>query len=344
MVILTLSSAKGRIRFTGPPQHPRNTMRRATTICLLLLATAHCVLSIFADNISYLDLPQYAAGLSPLPFQHRLLMIPFVRWAESVGWLQSLATRYARNIPQTEPMSAAKLGCLLLGMVMVATIGAATMLLARRLGVRHRWLPWALLLVILYASYAARYEQALWYPYDLPHLAVFGAATLFLLLDRPAPFLACLTVDVFLRETSIFLVLLALVLYIRSTVWRWIALTGAVLWGFGRWLAHHLYPANPYRWNAVPWLRMAAPEHWPQLFSIVGFFWIPVWLCRRYLTPRQRLALYAASAMMLASFYFATWNETRVWVEWSVLFAVLAACELEAGFAAAAPRAAAVQL
>jgi hypothetical protein len=307
-------------------------MRRATTIFLLLLATAHCVLSIFADNVSYLDLRQYAAGQSPLPFQHRLLMIPFVRWAEGSHALQVLAARYARFVPQAEPMSAAKLGCLLLGVVMVAAMGLLTLRLARRLGIRHEWLPWALLLVVLYASYAARYEQALWYPYDLPQLAVFGAATLFVLLDRPAPFFACFTVDAFLRETSIFLVVLALVLYFRSTVWRWTALAGAILWGASRLLAHHLYPANAYAWNAVPWVRMAAPWHWPQIASIVGFLWVPVWLGHRRLSPRQRLALAAASAMMLASFVFATWNETRVWVEWSVLFAVLAAAEIEAVF------------
>jgi hypothetical protein len=312
-------------------------MRRFITIFLLLLATAHCVLSIFTVNISYLDLQQYAAGQSPLPFQQRLLMIPFVRWAESSHWLHIGAARYVRVLPQAEPMSAAKLGCVLLGILMVAAIGLLTLRLARRLGVRHDWLPWALLLVILYASFGARYEQALWYPYDLPHLAVFGAATLFLLLDRPAPFLACLTVDVFLRETSIFLVVVAAVVYFRLTAWRWTALAAALLWGGGRLLAHHLYSANTYFWSAVPWLRMAAPWHWPQLFSIVGFLWIPVVLGRRYLSTTQRLALAAASAMMLATFAFATWNESRVWLEWSVLFAVLAAVELEAAFAAPAP-------
>ena len=276
-------------------------------------------------------------GQSPLPFQQRLLMIPFVRWAESSHWLHIGAARYVRVLPQAEPMSAAKLGCVLLGILMVAAIGLLTLRLARRLGVRHDWLPWALLLVILYASFAARYEQALWYPYDLPHLAVFGAATLFLLLDRPAPFLACLTVDVFLRETSIFLVVVAAVVYFRLTAWRWTALAAALLWGGGRLLAHHLYSANTYFWSAVPWLRMAAPWHWPQLFSIVGFLWIPVVLGRRYLSTTQRLALAAASAMMLATFAFATWNESRVWLEWSVLFAVLAAVELEAAFAAPAP-------
>jgi hypothetical protein len=202
-----------------------------------------------------------------------------------------------------------------------------------KLGVRHWWLVWAFLLIILYASYAARFEQALWYPYDLPHLAFFGAATLFLLTDDPAPFAACMAVDIFLRETSIFLLAIALLLRFRSVVWRYWLAALFVLWGFSRWLAQHLYPNHPFQANGVPWYRMGAPWHWPQILSIVGFLWIPVWLGRRYLSRLQRLALYGASALMLLTFFFATWNETRAWSEWTVLFAVLAAIEFEGAFA-----------
>jgi hypothetical protein len=304
-----------------------------TTLFLLLCATTHCVLSIFNVNVSYLDLGGYASGRSPLPFQRRLLMVPFVRWAQNSHTLQSLAVRYARFVPQAEPMIAAKLGCLLLGVVVVIALGLTTVALSRRLGLRHHWLVWALLLVILYASYAARSDQALWYPYDLPHMALFGAATLFLLTDEPLAFFACFAVDAFVRETSIFLLAPALAIHFRSARWRITCGAGAAVWAFGQWLGRHLYPHNPYRLNGVPWYRMATPWHWPQILSIVGFLWIPVWLGRRYLSPQQRVALYAASAMMLVTFYFATWNETRVWLEWSVLFAVLAATELEAGFA-----------
>jgi hypothetical protein len=78
---------------------------------------------------------------------------------------------------------------------------------------------------------------------------------------------------------------------------------------------------------------MAAPWHWPQVFSIVGFLWIPVILGRNALNGMQRVVLSMASLCMLASFFFATWNETRVWIEWSMLFAALASVELESAFA-----------
>lgn len=304
-------------------------MRRAVTLFLLLCATIHCVLSIFTTNVSYLDLSDYAAGLAPRPFQHRLLMVPFLRWAAANPLLHRAAARYQLFLHLSEPMSPAKLACAFLGIVAVAALGLLSVRLAPRLGLRHRWLPWALLLVVLYASYAARYEQALWYPYDLPHLALFGAATLFLLLDEPWLFLAAMAFDVFTRETSLFLIAVAFFVRFDSVKWRAVSVLAALLWGISLTLAQHLYPHSLYQWNAVPWFRMAAPWHWPQIFSIAGFFWVPVLLARHSLAPAHRRALYAASACMVVTFFFATWNETRAWSEWSMLFALLAALELE---------------
>ncbi|QMV18438.1 hypothetical protein GOB94_06880 [Granulicella sp. 5B5] len=313
-------------------------MRRATTLFLLLLATTHCVLSIFFVNTSYLSLASYAAGNAPLPFQRRLLLVPFVRWAQSSSFLAHAAARFTLHLTQYEPLTAAKLGCILLGIVAVNALGLFSLGYARKLGLRYDWLLWALLLVILYASYAARFEQALWYPYDLPHFALFGAATLCLLADEPWLFLAFLAIDVFTRETSIFLVIVVLAVQWRSSrrSHAWLASAGiaTLLWLASRTLGVVLYPHNLPKLNAVPWYRMAAPWHWPQLFSIVGFLWIPVFLARRSLTPTQQRTLYAATGCMAVTFFFATWNETRVWLEWSTLFAALAAIELQTAFAA----------
>jgi hypothetical protein len=315
--------------------------RQVATVFLLVCATAHCVLSIFFVNVSYLDLAQYAAGTAPLPFQRRMLLVPFVRWAQGAGWLHALAVRWVRHVPQSEPMTAAKMGCLLLGVIAVSAVGLLVMVRVPRLGIRTRWLPWALLLMVLYVSYGARYEQPLWYPYDLPHLALFGAATVFLLTDEPWFFLACFCVDAFVRETSVFLLLVVAAVHWRQRRWQVAGLVGFLVWDWGQILARHLYPDNPTVLNAVPWTHMIAPWHWPQMFSVVGFLWVPVWMARRWLSVVQRRAMYAASVCMAATFFFATWNETRAWSEWSVLFAVLAAVCLERGLSAkAAPTAA----
>jgi hypothetical protein len=311
-------------------------LRRLAATLLLICATTHCVLSIFYVNTSYLDLHAYAQGTAPEPFQRRFLMVPVLRWAESNHTLQAAAARYGANVPQPEPMSAAKLACILLSLVLLNAFGLWTIRASRQLSIRHWWLLWALLLAILYASYAARYEQPLWYPYDIPHLVLFGLATVFLLSDRPLPFVAAFAIDTPIRETSVFLLAVAAVVHIRSKSWRLVIAASAVLWVLTQWLARRLYPNGAHQWNALHWYTMIKPWHLPQVFSIAGFLWLPVWLGAKYLTQPERRALYAATAMIVVTFFFATWNETRAWSEWTVLFAILAAVQLERAFAAKA--------
>jgi len=307
-------------------------MRRLIPIFVLICAATHCVLSIFFVNTSYLDLTKYAVGGELRPYQHRLLMIPFIRWAEANHALQLLAVRFGKFVPQPEPMSAAKVGCLILSIVLVNLFGLWTIRASEKLGVRHWWLIWTLTIAILYASYGARYEQNLWYPYDIPHMVFFGVATILLLQNRPVFFAGFMTVDIFLRETSVFLLIVAAILQFRSKTWRFVLGALALVWVFSRYLADRLYPNIVFMEKVVPWYKFVAPWHIPQLLSIVGFLWIPVWLGRRYLSSQYRLALYAASALMAITFYYAILNETRAWIEWTALFAVLAALELQGYF------------
>jgi hypothetical protein len=308
-------------------------VRRLAAILLLLCATTHCVLSIFYVNTSYLNLHSYANGSEREPFQRRFLMVPVLHWAESNHVLQSVAARYGVNVPQAEPMSAAKLACILVSLVLVNAFGLWSIRASRQLSIRHWWLLWALLLAILYASYAARYEQPLWYPYDIPHLIVFGIATVFVLTDRPLPFLLAFAIDAPLRETSAFLIALAFLVHLRAKSWRVAIAACSVLWILSRLLAQHLYPTGAHQWNGLHWYAMIKPWHLPQLFSIAGFLWLPVWFGVKYLTRPERISLYAATAMIVFTFFFATWNETRAWSEWTVLFAILAAVQLERSFA-----------
>jgi hypothetical protein len=307
-------------------------VRRLAAILLLLCATTHCVLSIFYVNTSYLDLHSYAHGLEREPFQRRFLMVPILRWAESNHLLQSVAARYGVFVHQPETMSAAKLACILISLVLLNAFGLWTIRVSRQLSIRNWWLLWALTIAILYASYAARYEQTLWYPYDIPHLVVFGVAIIFIFTDRPAAFTVAFALDAPLRETSIFLIPLALLVHLRSKTWRIAVAVSAAIWAAVHLLALHLYPNGAHSWNGLHWYNEIKPWHLPQLFSIAGFLWLPVWLGSRYLNRREHTALYVATAMVLLTFFFATWNETRAWSEWTVLFALLAAIEMERSF------------
>ena len=69
------------------------------------------------------------------------------------------------------------------------------------------WLPAMLMLTMFYVTYAARYETALWYPYDLPHFAVFGIACLAILEGAWWPVIILFAIDLPIRETAIYLTL-----------------------------------------------------------------------------------------------------------------------------------------
>ncbi len=70
-------------------------------------------------------------------------------------------------------------------------------------------------------------------------------------------------------------------------------------------------------------MQTAKSERLRNGWTIIAL-WIPVWLGVRYLPPKLQIVLYASTAAMLFSFFFSTWNETRVWSEWTVVFAILA--------------------
>src|SRR6185312_1738070 len=292
---------------------------------LLLCATAHCVLSIFYTNQSFITLRDYAEGREKLPFQGRMLMSFLLGGTEHNHMLLSVAARFTHHVAMPEPFTVYKLVSLIAALLATAALGVALSAASRRLNIRPWWLPWSLLLLILYVSYAARYEQNLWYPYDLPHMAVFGLAAIFLFIDEPLWFVLAAALDCSIRETALFVIVLAVVMRFRQRSW-WLATgAGTLAWIASRIAVHYLYPHNPVILDPRPeQVRYLLPWHWPQLLSIVGFLPIPVLLSRRFLPPMHRRALYAAPALMISTFYFAVWAETRAWLEWSTAFAIWA--------------------
>jgi len=300
------------------------------SFCLLGLATIHCVLSFFFVSHSFLRLPLYVSGQEDMPFQGRLLMVYILRATQHSHLLLEMVPRYTHHVPNFEPFTVWKLTTILVSLVFMGVLVLTLAGCAKRIGVSW-WMTWALLLVILYVSVSARYEQALWYPYDLPHTAVFGLATIFLFIDEPWWFLAAVLLDCSIRETALFAVALALAMRYRQRVWQVVAAVASCGWVISRLIVHHLYGHNPH--VGMPYLkqlRYLLPWHIPQLFSIVAFLPIPVFLARRYLAPMHRRGLIMALVIMLATFYFANWAETRVWMEWSTAFAIWAAMELTA--------------
>jgi len=60
-------------------------------------------------------------------YQGRMLMRAGSPLGRVSGILQHLATRYSKSVPQLEPMTSAKLVCLILGVVSLFAIGLLTL-------------------------------------------------------------------------------------------------------------------------------------------------------------------------------------------------------------------------
>jgi hypothetical protein len=305
-------------------------------LILFALAGAHCALSIFYDNEDWLNLPQYSAGQERNPYQERIAMMPILRLAghspRISRWAQIFEQRnqHLRFSIHTGPEDMASI---VAGVVSVWAALLVCCLVGRAYMPRLWWLPGTIALAILYASYAARYEHALWYPYDLPHMFLFGTACACLLTDRPWLGFAFFALDVPMRETSIFFVLLSFCLAREhSTLWRRVQVP---LLSLLVWLAVRLPIMRAYRNNATEtgsrMIRnlhlVGHPMEWPSVASALGFLLIPVWLGRRHLSRNARLFLWLALPCMAVSGYFGILIETRMFVEWTIPFAILAATE-----------------
>jgi len=70
-----------------------------------------------------------------------------------------------------------------------------------------------------------------------------------------------------------------------------------------------------------------SPLHVGQIASALGFLLLPVWLGRGLLRERVRMFLYLSVPCFLVTAYYGIWIETRITLEWTMPFAMLAATE-----------------
>ena len=324
---------------------PERRMSRVETwivVALLILACLQCTRAIFFQNVSWVDLHLYAEGRERMPFQGRVAMMPLLRAAgESryMGLIAAAIDREARHqvgrrgLECAEPFSPEKLASLLAGTL--CTLLAVAILFARgRSFGALQWLPAVIFLGVLYASYAARYEEAYWYPYDLPHMLIFGAACL-CLLDGPLwMFFPLFVLDLPMRETSVFLIVVAVPVLVRR--WRLPKAMPALAVMAALWLAVHLAITRAFAQNAsetgsrltLNLKNLALPLHWPQMASALGFLLIPVLLGRARLPDRYRWFLYWMLPCLLVTAWFGMLIESRIYLEWTMPIAYLASLEL----------------
>ena len=309
---------------------------------LMVLACCHATRSIFFDNVSWIDLHKYALGQERMPFQGRVGMMLPLRFAGNSALLGRLAAKLdqqdkhqvGRRVPgAAEPVTAEKVMAVLVGLLSDLAALALMIVFGRRHSQRFWWLPGVLFLVILYSSYGARYEEAYWYPYDLPHMLLFGAACLCLLEGPLWPVLPLFVLDTCMRETSLYLVLLAMPAVARRYGTRRMAAFAAamvVCWlGIRLPIMHH-FAQNASETGPRLFLNtknLLLPLHWPQMASAIGFLYVPVWLGRRSLSRTAQHFLWASLPCIAVTAVFGIWIESRIFLEWTIPVAALASVE-----------------
>ena len=324
------------------PDRTRFRRRDWLIVFLLALATVQCVRADFFVNDTFLDWRQYALGTAPLPYQGRAALMPLLRWAGDSAAMQRIAARYASTVRVGtilyEPVTVEKFVSLLVGLLSLAVMMLTAFWWSRRRGLQPWWLANVLLLAIMTVTTTMRATTNYWYAYDLPHAALFGVGAMLALEGFWPAMLVCFALDVPLRETSLYLiVMLAPVFYAqrRESASRWLK-TGALVVGMGLyWAAVRFAITRRFAANEnQTYPRMSQnlheilfPHHWPQLFSAGGFLVLFIWLERRRLPLTERVLLYGCAACVPITLWFGVWTETRVWMEWTLPLAALGAVE-----------------
>lgn len=318
-------------------------MRRWVAVVLLMLATIHCGRSIFYDNAGCLDLRKYALGEELNPFQSRVTMMPLLRWAHTsriAAWLirYDMDTHSQGHIvlephtPERAVTETVGIFCLLIMVSVLIGWGWS------RFGALW-WAPATLLIAMMDVSYAARYMESIWWPYDLPHYLFFGLAFYFLMQKRfalVALFFAC---DVPTCEKAVYLLpcMAAFLPYTadRRKIIGYLAAM-AVYFAAVRGVISHTFAHNQsitgvyYQGN---YHALIGPQYWAQIASAVGFMLPPLFLCRRYLRPEHRALLYGFLPGLLVTGVFGIWFESRVWGEWCMPAAMLLMLEWQGRYA-----------
>jgi len=277
---------------------------RATAVWLLfaLLACIYFALS-YNAHADYLNMADYTNGLSPTPYQYRVLPMLFFR--ELVTRPQIVRIAAHAPVEFRTPYQIAQLLLSLLAIVgaFFANYGTLKRLTSNDL----RFSRWAglLFLHMSYFTLVPGWGLNYTYPYDTPSLFFFALGIYLIVCDetwKTWAYYAVFPVAVLNRETAIFLTLF-------FVIWRWYSakrpnpLTLALHAGaqFGIWIAikHVLavhYAANKAEGAITRGYLVAKflfnlkglvePQQWPFLLSIGGFLLPLLWVWRREIHNR----------------------------------------------------------
>jgi hypothetical protein len=188
----------------------RPVLVRSAVLALFLLMTVQFVGCYLFLSHPYIDFNRYAHGYERLPFQTRLLLAPFFRWALASPFMIRQADEFSRNsyfFPRgIGPGGVAELylniPCVLIaGWVAIRLYQSASR--RQLLG----WLVYPLFLVLCTVTFVLHAVQNYRFIYDMPSLMFFALGLYLIYFRKPTWLLIALfAVATLNRETTLFLI------------------------------------------------------------------------------------------------------------------------------------------
>ena len=306
---------------------------RIFVLVAFTFATLQFLRSYFIVNQPYLDAARYEAGSEKTPYQSRILMAVVMRHARVNPVMKSIASRLGPPLHESDVVALFLVGLFSLGLI--ALVVAA---FYREISPHGRLssMPYFLVLWMASVTYIVRFQEAIYFPYDLLAAALFTLCiylcyrrSYFLLI--PVFAVAC-----FNRETIVMIIPLVLINAfcapaedVRPSAFRWKEIVVAVVL-LAIWMPIYLHLKHLYAGNQTDlgvhdnlhFLR--SPQIWPQILSACGFL-IPAPLLFWRLIPNRRLRLYTLliPAWIVIMSVVGLLPESRIFGELIGLLAVL---------------------
>jgi len=214
---------------------------------------------------------------------------------------------------------------------------------------RIPWMPYLLLLWMLSATYIVRFQEDIYFPYDLLAASLFSLCIYLSYRRLYLPLLPVYCLSCFNRETIIMIVPLLLINYFvppRPSAPRWkepAAATFMIVF----WIAVHRYVTHLYAHNPSDLgIRidsnlhyLARPQIWSQIASGGGFLLPIPFLCWRFLSePRLRAYALLIPAWVAIMCVVGLLPESRIFGELLGLLAVLCTLIFERAYASPAAK------
>ena len=275
------------------------------TVGWLVFVFLMCLHFTFSYNAipDYLDLNSYTRGLSPLPYQYRMLPVFVFRLLVDRPFILRLAHHAPRHFDS--PHQIVQLGLALVSMV--GTVLATCGTLRRLTGdwVFARWFS-LLTVYMAYFNLAPIWGLSYSYPYDTPSLFFFSLGMYLIVSERLVLYYVMLPFAIVNRETACFLILFFLIWRGRALRERLgplsaraagaLAAHGLVqttIWLGLRRYQFYLFAKNPVDSRVGGALirqklqfnlhELVKPQQWPVLLSCCGFLLPALWLQRRWI-------------------------------------------------------------